>query len=211
MFLSAVVSAGVNIGLNFAFLRMELWPGESGSVFAVGLATLIATASTLALVASVAHRRFGVRERRFETANVQFYQSLRAGLFAVCAMTACAYLARRPLLDVLVPDVSVRDDCLPLFAWALLLEPFRAINIIGTASLRSTGDVRYSCVIAMLLTWGLGVPACYALGINLGYGLSGIWMGMVIDEGTRAAANLARWRTGRWREHRLVVDASLPA
>jgi len=297
MFSSALLSASVNIGLNFTFLRMQLWPGEAGSVFAVGLATLIATICTLGLVASSAHRRLGVRllegglgaslrsmpasarrvvslavpslleplsyrgaqlvltvivaalgvpalaarvyllnlfvanlmvclavsfatqtliahqvgERRFDKVNAQFYASLRTGLFVVCTLTACAYLARRPLLEVLVPDPSVRADCLPVFAWALLLEPFRAMNIIGTASLRSTGDVRYSCVVAMLLTWGIGVPACYALSIDLGYGLAGVWMGMVIDEGTRAFANLARWRSGRWREHRLIAEVSVPA
>jgi MATE family, multidrug efflux pump len=297
MFFSSLLGAGVNVGLNFAFLGLAIWPDEAGSAFAVGLATSTARLLTVGLLAFVVHVRIGIRfsqvghpnsfamlraslsrvlkigvpslleplsyqgaqlaitvmiatlgtaalaarvyvlnlfvlnmivslaisfatqmliafqvgQLSFDSADVQFQRSLRAGLLATVGVTATVYLLRVPLLSLLIREPSVREQCLPLLGLALLLEPFRAANIIGTASLRATGDARYSCIAAILLTWGIGVPACYVLGVNAGYGLFGIWLGMVIDEGMRAAVNLHRWRTGQWRSSRIAGGAPTPA
>ena len=40
---------------------------------------------------------------------------------------------------------------------------------------------------------------CYDIGIPLGYGLVGMWVGFAIDENVRGVILVRRWRSGKWR------------
>jgi Na+-driven multidrug efflux pump len=52
--------------------------------------------------------------------------------------------------------------------------------------------------------WLVGVPAAYLLSTRLGLGLAGIWTAMALDEGIRGVMNYFRWRSGHWRELRVL-------
>ncbi|MCS6067995.1 hypothetical protein LNO81_19195 [Klebsiella variicola subsp. variicola] len=51
------------------------------------------------------------------------------------------------------------------------------------ARLRGARDVRYTMWVSMLGMWGCRVVAGYTLGIVLGMGVIGVWLGMVLDLG----------------------------
>jgi Na+-driven multidrug efflux pump len=44
----------------------------------------------------------------------------------------------------------------------------------------------------------VGLPLCWYLGVHLGYGLPGLWVGMTIEECTRGCCNFWRWRRRGW-------------
>jgi len=50
----------------------------------------------------------------------------------------------------------------------------------------------------------IGLPICYLLGVGLKLGLTGIWIGLAIDECTRGAVNWTRWKSGHWRRFAIV-------
>ena len=56
-------------------------------------------------------------------------------------------------------------------------------------------DTRWPMYAAALSYWGLGIPASYVLGVSLGYGGVGVWLGLVI--GLMFAAGALWWRFAR--------------
>ncbi|MDE5898619.1 MAG: hypothetical protein K2H09_05080, partial [Treponemataceae bacterium] len=52
--------------------------------------------------------------------------------------------------------------------------------------------------------WEISVVLAWTLGIRLGLGLEGIWIGMAADEIFRGAVVLIRWKSGAWRGKSVV-------
>lgn len=78
------------------------------------------------------------------------------------------------------------------------LEPGRVFNVILINGLRGAGDVIFPVVMAMVSMWSFGVAGGYIFGVVLGFGLPGIWMGMVIDEWFRGICMFFRWKNRKW-------------
>jgi len=78
------------------------------------------------------------------------------------------------------------------------LEPGRVFNVVLINGLRGAGDVIFPVVMAMISMWSFGVLGGYIFSVVLGYGLPGIWMGMVIDEWFRGICMIFRWKSRKW-------------
>ncbi|MFW6238422.1 MAG: MATE family efflux transporter [Halanaerobiales bacterium] len=85
------------------------------------------------------------------------------------------------------------------------LEPGRAFNIVLINGLRGAGDVIFPVIMALLSMWSIGVLGGYMIGVVLGYGLAGIWVGLLCDEWLRGICMLFRWRSRKW-EDKVMVE-----
>ena len=63
---------------------------------------------------------------------------------------------------------------------------------------RATGDARFPVQIAVCSQWLLSVPLCWFFGITLGWGLTGIWVAMMIEEWLRGLLMYRRWKRRDW-------------
>lgn len=84
------------------------------------------------------------------------------------------------------------------------LEPGRTFNIVFINGLRGAGDVIFPVVMAVISMWGVGVLGGYLVGVVMGYGLAGIWVGLLCDEWFRGVCMLFRWRSRKWEDKVLV-------
>jgi len=90
----------------------------------------------------------------------------------------------------LILDIGVR-----LLMLAALFQMTDGLQVIGLGLLRGLQDTRAPMVIAAISYWGIGVTAGYILSQPMGFGASGVWVGLVI--GLTCAAvllNLRFWR-----------------
>ena len=117
----------------------------------------------------------------------------------------CLFVFRRELLSVLTHDERVIEMASPLFLVAFLVEAGRAANIVVGGALRSSGDARYTSGVGSFMMWSVGLPASYVAAISLGWGLTGVWVGMAIDEVSRGIVNYRRWKAGQWRSFRAIA------
>ena len=86
-----------------------------------------------------------------------------------------------------------------LLLWVdVLVQPAKAANIAITFSLRAAGDSRFPAIVGSTLMWTVGIGAAFGLAFGAGWGVAGIWLGMAIDEWTRAVVNAWRWKSGAW-------------
>jgi Na+-driven multidrug efflux pump len=75
--------------------------------------------------------------------------------------------------------------------------PIWATSWILPCAFKGARDVRYTMWVSMLGMWGCRVVAGY-LGIVLGMGVIGVWLGMVLDWAVRGVLFYCRMVSGRW-------------
>jgi len=176
---------------SFISISTILWS------IALGIGTQIA----------ISHR---VGAGKFEEANRELHRALRLAIGGNLLIAILLALFQRPLLGLLTHDPQILHLAAPLFGIAIVGEMGRAVNIVAGGALRSSGDARWSAVVGGSMMWGIGVSSAFLLGTLFGLGLTGIWLGMALDETTRGIVNYLRWRTGRWRTFSALSSGATP-
>jgi putative MATE family efflux protein len=175
--------------ISFITISTILWS------FALGVGTQIL----------VAHR---IGAGRFEEANAGLHRALGLAIAGNVAIALLLAAFHRPLLGLLTHDPEVFRLAAPLFGIAILVEMGRAVNIVAGGALRSTGDARFVAIVGSSMMWGVGVLSAYVFGSLFGYGLTGVWIAMALDETSRGLVNYRRWRAGHWRTLSALAPAS---
>jgi len=139
-----------------------------------------------------------------EAAYRAVYRNLRASMLITLTAAGVLALLRVPLLELFTDDPSIVAMGASLLLLGLLLEPGRNFNIIIERSLAAAGDARFAMIAALTVSWLFSVPVTYLLGIQLGYGLLGIWTAFILDEWIRGIVLFLRWRSKAWQRKALV-------
>ena len=140
----------------------------------------------------------------FNEAYTRTFKALWLGIFITLVVVLIAYTLKYKIMDALNLDESLRKIMLPLFTLSIVLEAGRTFNIVIVNALRASGDAKFPLVTGLIFMWGLSLPLGYFLGIHLGWGIVGVWIGFCADEWLRGLANTWRWRSKKWQEKRLV-------
>ena len=100
------------------------------------------------------------------------------------------------------------EEIIRMGCWVLFIDWFleigRTSNIFAVGTLRATGDASYPVIIGIIFQWSIAVGLSYVIGIPLGYGLVGMWVGFALDENIRGIILMRRWRSGKWRDKGFV-------
>jgi putative MATE family efflux protein len=91
---------------------------------------------------------------------------------------------------------------------------FLAVVFVISGGLRGAGETRTPMIVTIVGTWLVRLPAVALLGLRpeqtmglgLGLGLKGIWMGSLIDWIVRMTIILIAYRRGRWKERAARLD-----
>ena len=89
---------------------------------------------------------------------------------------------------------------------AIFLELGRTTNIVVINSMKAAGDVKFPTILAIFSMWGLSVLVAYVLGVVLGMGLAGVFIGMAADEILRGIVVFIRWIKGSWRNRSVINE-----
>ena len=68
------------------------------------------------------------------------------------------------------------------------------------------GNYFFRISMMVTLTGSVAVGVSYFIGIPLGYGLVGMWIGFALDENIRGVILLRRWRSGKWKDKGFVKN-----
>lgn len=90
-------------------------------------------------------------------------------------------------------------DVVKILVWLnAAFMPFWAASWVLPAGLKGARDARFTMWISLLSMWGGRIVAGYTLGVLLGFGVVGIWMGMFLDWIIRGIFFYRRLYSGRW-------------
>ncbi len=103
--------------------------------------------------------------------------------------------------DAAVIDVGsqlVRLNCIFLFCYPT--------TFILPNGLKGAGDARYTMLTTLIGMVVFRIVLGYLLGVVLGYGVVGVWLGIIIDWIVRSALYMRRLKDGKWKGVRLLGE-----
>lgn len=138
---------------------------------------------------------------RLREAHRVVKRTLARGLAISVAVALGAALAGPWLMRGFTADAQIVALAATLLWWTVLLEPGRTFNLVVINGLRAAGDARYPVAVgavSMALVLGGG---SWLLGLQLGWGLVGVWIAYAADEWLRGLLMWRRWARLRWVPH----------
>ena len=119
--------------------------------------------------------------------------------FAIAlAVLGVLALLRHEVMGLFTKDTAIITMGAAVILSDVVLEAGRSRNLILVSALRAAGDVRFPLYIGLFSMWVFSVGISWLLGIGLGWGLVGIWIGLGLDECFRAIGMQIRWQKGTW-------------
>ena len=114
------------------------------------------------------------------------------GFVAVSAVLLCLF--GRPALGLFTKDGEIVAMGVSLLALNLLLQPGKMLNMALGNALNAVGDTRFVMAISLGSMFLIATACSYWLGLEMGWGLIGIYCCMIADEYVRGILSFFRWR-----------------
>ncbi len=163
------------------------------NIFLVGLIITLA----LTLASEILICQF-VGAGNYSKAAKQMKQSLKAALWGSGAVVFALLVFNHPIMGIFTDNETLLGSAFWLFLLAALSEPPRAVNVMVGGVLRATGDGLLISIVGPLFTWLVAIPTAYVMAFVFEWGVYGILLSAILDEGCRAVMYWYRWRLNRW-------------
>jgi len=102
------------------------------------------------------------------------------------------------LASFYTPEQDVQEVVKILLWLNAAFMPIWAASWVLPAGQKGARDARFAMWVSMLGMWGCRVVAGYTLGVVLGMGVVGVWLGMFLDWAVRGVFFYWRMVSGRW-------------
>jgi putative MATE family efflux protein len=140
-------------------------------------------------------------------------RALALGVPLSIVIAVAAALAGPWWLQLFTHNAAILASGVALLWWSVLLEAGRTFNLVLVNALRAAGDARFPALAALGSMPLVLAAGSWWLGVQLGWGLVGVWVAYAADEWVRGLAMAWRWRSRAWlpaarAAHRRVHAAS---
>ncbi|MDF2522528.1 MAG: efflux family protein [Clostridiales bacterium] len=122
---------------------------------------------------------------------------LSAFLFPMSGLLSSLYTQSQDVIDLSAKILKLSAIFMPLL-WAL--------SFVLPAGLRGAGDAKYTMVTSILGMWVFRITLAYFLGVPLGLGVIGIWLGMFADWFVRSILYYVRFKGDKWKRNTIVNE-----
>ena len=108
------------------------------------------------------------------------------------------------IVHIFTDDAQMINLVVKLLIVDIFLEFGRVTNLVYGQALKTSGDALFPVVMGAIFMYLFAVGGTYFLGIHLGLLAVGAYIAMAADECARAVGMVFRWKSGKWRNKRLV-------
>ena len=108
------------------------------------------------------------------------------------------FVLAEPLIRLFTRDESVIPLAAAMLRIVAIAQPLNASCSILSGALRGAADVKSPFFIGIFGMWGLRVPLALLFVFVFHWGLHGYWIAMVIDNMTKGALSILRFKQGKW-------------
>ena len=140
-----------------------------------------------------------VGRKRYSPAYLVGTFFLRRSMAVTMICSSLLAIAGPFILPFLTTNKTIINTGVAILALDVILEIGRVRNIFACGTLRAAGDVVYPVIVGVIVQWTVGVGVAWLLGLPLGLGLIGIWIGFTLDENIRGVILMRRWHSQSWR------------
>ncbi len=108
------------------------------------------------------------------------------------------------IVHIFTDDAQMINLVVKLLVVDIFLEFGRVTNLVYGQALKTSGDALFPVVMGAIFMYLFAVGGTYFLGIHLGLLAVGAYIAMAADECARAVGMVLRWKSGKWKNKRLV-------
>lgn len=156
---------------------------------------LLGSSIAMAAQIQIAHL-FGAG--RIKEAYRSAYRALGVGAIYVVVNAFILFIFGRQLLGIFTDDQTIIAIGASLLGMNLILQPGKMLNMALGNSLNAIGDTRFTMYISLGSMWIVATGLSYVLGIQMGWGLIGIYSCMIADEYLRGVLSYVRWKRQKY-------------
>ncbi|MBQ7859067.1 MAG: MATE family efflux transporter [Faecalibacterium sp.] len=109
-----------------------------------------------------------------------------------------------PILRLLTDDPAMIALVNRLLWIDVALEVGRAVNMVYGSALKTSGDALFTSIIGIIFMFLCAVGGTWLFGLQMGLMAAGAYIGMALDECSRAVCMYIRWKSGVWRNKALI-------
>lgn len=107
----------------------------------------------------------------------------------------------RAIFRIFFPEAPVAVEAgVIIMQLMVIIVLLQIAQVIYTGSLRGAGDVKFTTVASVISVTIIRPLSSYIFAYPLGFGITGIWFGIICDQATRLVFASWRFRHGKWME-----------
>ena len=141
---------------------------------------------------------------KFEECDKGTKKAALIGIVVATAVESLFAVFSGVLIGFFTDDIVMIELVGKLMVIDIVLEMGRVSNLVFGNALKTSGDAVFTTVIAAVFMYVCAVGGTYIFGIRLGMLVVGAYIGLTMDECTRAVCMFLRWKSGKWREKKLI-------
>ncbi|HYR83756.1 MAG TPA: MATE family efflux transporter [Terriglobia bacterium] len=103
--------------------------------------------------------------------------ALGAAFMSISALVM--FTAPQVIASIYTQNTEVREMAVRLLFMAAIFQVFDGLQVSGAGALRGLKDTKIPMFITTFSYWVIGMPLGYLLGIKLGHGPAGLWIGFI--------------------------------
>lgn len=142
----------------------------------------------------------GLGRGKPEDAKRDAWASNWLGLVVMMGLSVPMFFLARPLASLFTDDPEALHLSVIWIRTIVFAMPAIAFHFTMAGALRGAGDTRWPLFVSFGGIWLLRLPIAYVLGIQLGFGMAGVWAGYVLEYYVRAVVTTLRFRRGAWKD-----------
>lgn len=197
-------SAGENLSYNMYQLVLLSFVNSMGSdavnaqVYCkslISFAMVFSNASAMANQIIVGHLVGAGKE---EAAFRRTFNTLKVSLPITIALATANWLLSPFTLRAFTANENIIHLGFYIMLVDIVIEIGRCLNMTFVSSLKAAGDYIFPLIVGLICMWGLGATVGYTMGVAVGVGVYGVFMGTATDEFLRGLITMNRWRKKKW-------------
>ncbi|MBO4390593.1 MAG: MATE family efflux transporter [Lachnospiraceae bacterium] len=133
------------------------------------------------------------------------FKTLRVTLPITIALASLNAILCRYTLHIFTDNMNIIALGQMIMIVDIFVETGRCLNMTFVSSLKAAGAFVFPLIAGIVCNWGLGLTTGYAVGVLLGFGVAGIFVGTAADECIRGLIVMYYWYKKKW-VGKAVVD-----
>ncbi len=178
-----------------ARLGTEEFAAHNVGMSVLGLGFAFADGMQVAAVA-LAGESLGAGQKE----NAKRYGSIcqRIGLAISFILAVLLFFGGRWFFSLYFSEPHILEMGEMICRWLIVIVLLQISQIIFTGCLRAAGDVRYVLIAAMISIAGIRTLSTLLMVKVFGWGLAGVWLGILADQLSRFIMVALRFKQGKW-------------
>ncbi len=122
------------------------------------------------------------------------------GFFIAVFLTCVYYLGAHALMSLFFKEEHIVAIGVSIMRVIIFVCIFQILQVINMGCLRGAGDTLFTAIVSIICVTIIRTAFSYVFGITLGFGIIGIWAGVLADQVGRFILSTIRFRQGKWTE-----------